>query len=192
MGEIISDLVLRLLINLVVLTIVVRFIYYPNNGDYKKAFAYFAMAMMVFLVAAMLEHVKFEMGFALGLFAIFSIIRYRTPSVDVKNMAYLFVVIGISAINALVDFFVLWRGMLLINTLVIVMIFILEKFPPQKPFVKQQLTFTPSNMAIVGKKEQLRQEIEDFVQLPVRKIEIEKINSSKNEISVLIYYKETS
>jgi len=105
-------------------------------------------------------------------------------------MAYLFVVLGISAINALVDFSVLWRGILIINSLVIIMLVVLEKFPPQRQVVKKALVFTPSDMSIVGKIQMVKQEIEAITKLSIHKVEIEKVSLSKNEISVSIYYVE--
>jgi len=190
MAEFILELVKRLIVNLLVLIVIIRFIYYPNNGSYKKAFAYFIMAMMVFLVAALLGRIKFEMGFALGLFAIFSIIRYRTTSVDVKNMAYLFLVLSISAINALVDFYTFWKGIVPVNLFIIILVYILEKYPPRKQYVKKQLTYTPQSMSSAAKPLLLKEELEEYLELRIHKIEIDKIHISRNEVSVYIYYQE--
>jgi hypothetical protein len=83
--------------------VVVRLIYYRlyRNRDY--VFTYFLINLVTFSLAYLLSKVTIGMGFALGLFAVFGILRYRTEAIRVRNLTYLFVVIGIALLNALVD-----------------------------------------------------------------------------------------
>ena len=94
-------LIVKTVFNLIIITVIIRYIYYPvtNNKDYL--FTYFLISMTVFLLCVLLDSVKLQLGFALGLFAIFGIIRYRTDPIAIKEMTYLFLVIGISVVNAL-------------------------------------------------------------------------------------------
>jgi hypothetical protein len=95
------EFLLRFFINLVVLFIIIRLIYYPLTKRKDYLFTYFLIGIIVFLLCFLLENVELKLGFALGLFAIFGIIRYRTDAIPIKEMTYLFIVIGLAVINAL-------------------------------------------------------------------------------------------
>ena len=94
-------LFVKTVFNLSIITIIVRYIYYPVTKNKDYLFTYFLISLTVFLLCVLLDSVKLQLGFALGLFAIFGIIRYRTDPIAIKEMTYLFLVIGISVINAL-------------------------------------------------------------------------------------------
>ena len=101
-----ADLIIILLLNVFVVFFISKFIYlrYKNKG--KKSlneffFTYNSAGLITFLLCFLLSNVKLDLGFALGLFAIFAILRFRTETIKVKEMTYFFVVIGVSAINAL-------------------------------------------------------------------------------------------
>ena len=95
------NLVVRFLFNLLVGFVLVRFAYFPKarRKDWYVTFMLFSSTM--FLLIFLMENVKLQIGFTLGLFAIFGMIRYRTQAVPIREMTYLFVVIGISVINGL-------------------------------------------------------------------------------------------
>jgi len=97
------ELVGRFTLNMVVILILVRWLYYSSSKRKDYLFTYILIASIIFLLCYLLESVKLQIGFALGLFAIFGIIRYRTNSMPIKEMTYLFLVIGISVINALAN-----------------------------------------------------------------------------------------
>jgi len=96
-----GELFFRFLFNFVVVFAIIRFIYYPIRKRKDYLFTYILISSVIFLLCFLLDNVKLEIGFALGLFAIFGIIRYRTRQIPIKEMTYLFLVIGISVINAL-------------------------------------------------------------------------------------------
>jgi len=81
----------------------VRGVYYRLYRDRDYTFTYFLINLVTFSIAYPLSHVAVEMGFALGLFAVFGILRYRTEAIQVRNLTYLFVVIGIALVNALAN-----------------------------------------------------------------------------------------
>src|SRR5665648_489504 len=119
------SLLIRFGFNAVAATFVV--LLYSRISKRKEFyFSYFAISIAVFLLVFLLESVTLELGFALGLFAIFGIIRYRTNPMPIKEMTYLFLVIGISVINALTT----ETGMaeiLFANVVVVLVTFGLEK-----------------------------------------------------------------
>ena len=119
-------ILLRLAINVVVLYIVIYLIYSRFSRKKDFMFPLFLMGIMLFMICILLRNSEMQMGMALGLFAVFSIMRFRTENLASKNMAYLFTVIGISVINAMFDFPNPVRGTILVNIIVILTVFILE------------------------------------------------------------------
>lgn len=180
----------RLIVNLISIFILIRFIYYKYNSQLENLFTFFLMGLTVFLVASSLERVKIDFGFAFGLFAIFSIIRFRTPPVDLKEMTYLFMVIGLSVINALVEFRISdWIGLLFSNLIVFGAAWFMENYKPRKDYLKKSLTFIPSSLHILNSKKLLLEEIKSSTKIDVLKVEISRINAAKNEVTVWIYFK---
>src|SRR5574344_2388801 len=99
-------------------------LYYRKSGrrDYYNTFLLFSVT--IFLLIFLLDNVKLQMGFALGLFAIFGMIRYRTETVPIREMTYLFMIIGISVINGLATS-VSYTELLTTNLIFIVMTWIM-------------------------------------------------------------------
>jgi hypothetical protein len=97
------ELIGRFALNLLVILILVRWFYFSTTRRKDFLFTYILISSIVFLLCFLLENVMLQIGFALGLFAIFGIIRYRTHAIPIKEMTYLFLIIGISVINALAN-----------------------------------------------------------------------------------------
>ena len=120
------ELVIRFGINLAVILILVRWLYYSTTRRKDYLFTYLLISSVVFLLCFMLESVSLQIGFALGLFAIFGIIRYRTNPMPIKEMTYLFLVIGISVINALTTG-TGWTEIVFANVIIVLITIGLEK-----------------------------------------------------------------
>jgi len=125
-NAVLLEALIRLSVNLVALIIIIRFLYHRFQSKAEHKFSFFLMGIMIFTICILLKNVEIQMGMALGLFAIFSIVRFRTLNMTTKDMAYLFAVIGVSAINALFDFPNPVRGTIMVNAIVILAILILE------------------------------------------------------------------
>ena len=97
------ELLLRLLLNTFVVYWISNRVYVKNNQNYQFYFGYNTISIVTFLMCFLLSSVKLELGFALGLFALFTIIRFRSGTIPIKEMTYLFVVIGVAVINALAN-----------------------------------------------------------------------------------------
>ena len=184
-----QEILIRLLINIVVLYILLRFIYFPYNGKRKMYFTYFLIGIMIFIISAFLGMVNIQMGFALGLFAVFSIIRYRTPPIEIKDMTYLFLVIGVAVVNALVHFTEFWRGIIISNAVILLSTYLQEKYKPNKTVLRKQLVYSPMDFSIINNVDLLKKELETLLNMPLIKVTVEKIHITKNELTVIIYYK---
>ena len=121
------QLFIRFTFNLLILILLVRGIYYRERKRKDFLFSYFSISTIVFFLCILLESVKLELGFALGLFAIFGIIRYRTKVIPIREMTYLFVIIGISVINALASMEISYAELLFTNMAVLLLLYTLER-----------------------------------------------------------------
>lgn len=119
-------ILIRLSLEVAVLLIIIPLIYRKFSGKREHMFSFFLMGIIIFTLCALLKSVEIQMGMALGLFAIFSIIRFRTSNFSTKDMSYLFTILGISAINAMFDFPHPIRGTIIFNSILIVTILSLE------------------------------------------------------------------
>jgi hypothetical protein len=120
------SVLLRLAINTAVLFVMLYFIFFRFTKKKDDIFPFFLMGTMIFIICILLKKSEMNMGMALGLFAIFSIIRYRSENLVAKNLAYLFTVITVSVINAMFDFPHPVRGIILVNLIIIVTVLFLE------------------------------------------------------------------
>jgi hypothetical protein len=126
------ETLVRFLIDLVALFILVRIIYFRFAQKKEFSFVLFLMGIMIFLMCLLLQHADISMGAGFGLFALFSVLRFRTRNLDFRPMAYLFTAIGISAINALGAFYDPVRGPILINGIILLSVYILEVSMPKE------------------------------------------------------------
>lgn len=136
------ETLIRFLIDLVALFILVRVIYFKYSPKREFSFVLFLMGIMIFLMCVLLQHADISMGAGFGLFALFSVLRFRTKNLDFRPMAYLFTAIGISAINALGTFLYPIRGPFMINGIILLSVFVLEISMPKEAKSKKELNGT--------------------------------------------------
>lgn len=128
-----SNLILNLFLNIFIVFFISKFIYLKFNNKGKKSlneffFTYNSAGLITFLLCFLLSNVKLDLGFALGLFAIFAILRFRTETIKVKEMTYFFVIIGVSAINALSNNNSSTLELVISNGSIVILLFLLEYF----------------------------------------------------------------
>lgn len=102
-GEDLAKLLVRLGFNLIFATIVIRFVYFRLYRNREYLFTYFIFNVITFCLCFLLRKVPIELGFALGLFAVFGILRYRTEPIRIRDLTYLFIVIGLGILNAVAN-----------------------------------------------------------------------------------------
>jgi hypothetical protein len=132
-------ILIRFVITLAFLFVLIAVIYFRYSKKEKFVFTFFLIGIIVFFICSMLKGVDIAIGMGLGLFAIFTILRFRTRNFSLKDMAYIFTVIGISVINSVIlpDFpFV---GFMIINSIIVIAAFILEEFLRKYSFDKQSI-----------------------------------------------------
>lgn len=125
--EDIYKLLVRFAINIFFLTFIVAFAVYPSQREREFAFTAVMMNVTVFFICFTLKKLELGIGMALGLFAIFGVLRYRTDAIRAKEMTYLFIVIGIAVINSLSNKSTSYAEVALVNTLIFVVAMLKER-----------------------------------------------------------------
>ena len=186
------ELLLRLLLNTFVVYWISNRVYLKNNQNYQFYFGYNTIAVVTFLMCFLLSSVKLELGFALGLFALFTIIRFRTGTIPIKEMTYLFVVIGVAVINALANKKVSYIELLFANFTIVFVVNYFENISPRIRREKKEtvsLTLQKfdqfSSLPLAEKTVHL----ERLVSKPITHFKIKKINQIENSAELTIFTK---
>lgn len=178
----------RFCINISFLTIIVRFLYYRNSKNKEFFFTYYMISVIVFFLCFTLKKFELDLGMALGLFAIFGIIRYRTNAIDIKEMTYLFIIIGVSVINSLANRKMSYAEILGANTLIIIILSFTEWFWTLNHQVSREIVYDvmanlkPSNYEI------LKFDLEQKTGLEIEKISIGEVNYQRGRAKLKIFY----
>src|ERR1035437_9972900 len=178
----------RFAIDIVFLFILIRVVYFRYYKKVKFLFTFFLMGIMVFFICSMLGTVFLDMTF--GLFAVFSILRFRTMNFSVKDMAYTFTTIGISLINSLRVLKFPLSGILIINIIIIVSAYILEEFLIKYRSERQSIIYDRLDLLKPEKKEKFLKDVSVRTGREVLKVKIRRINFKRKRALLDIYYKD--
>jgi hypothetical protein len=176
----------RFLLNIAFLTLIIRWLYYGATKRKDYLFTYYMIGIIVFLLCFTLKKYELDIGMALGLFAIFGIIRYRTDAVPIKEMTYLFVVIGVSVVNSLANQKMSYAEILAANSLVIIALFTIERLWFTRNVSIKIIQYEkienikPENAAI------LRQDLETRTGLKIENIKVGDIDFLKDAATITI------
>lgn len=153
-------------------------------------FYFFTMGIMAFFITAMLKAVFIDMGMAVGLVAIFAIIRLRSSNFTAKDIAYTYTIFGISVINSLKLLLFPLLGLLIINAIIILMVYLLEEYTAKYIFEKQTVIYDKLDLLKPEKKEKLLKDVSDRIGRDVLKVKILKINFKRKRAILDAYYKD--
>lgn len=203
-GQSMTELGIKFLLNLIVCWIIVRCFYYPKSHrrDYFFTFMIFSSAMLMLLYV--MGNSEVGVGLTLGLFAIFGVIRYRTETVPIREMTYLFVIIALAAINGLAPVYKvvgavtdnphyeLSTSALLVavisNVLVLLLIWILESEKMLKHTSTKLILYDRIDMIVPEKHDELKADLEKRTGIKIDKFEIGHIDFLKDAAFIKLYY----
>ena len=185
-----SKLFFKFALNLVFLFTIVRVVFYRNNRDKDYLFTFFMFNLMTFFICVLLRKVPMEMGFAMGLFAVFGILRYRTEALPIKEMTYLFIVIGLAMINALANKSISFAELFLTNIIIIGTTWGIETLWFNDHERSKIIVYEKIDMITPENEEKMITDLRDRTGLNIFKISIGKIDFLKDTAEVKIYYKE--
>lgn len=176
------------LLNLFFLTLIIRWLYYGSSGRKDYLFTFYMISIIVFFLCFTLKKYKLDIGLALGLFAIFGIIRYRTESIPIKEMTYLFVVIGVSIMNSFANKKMSYFEIIFANSAVVFAIVIIEKVWHLKHEVTKKIVYENIENIKPENYNLLKADLEKRTGISINKVTIEDIDFLKDSAVVVIFY----
>jgi hypothetical protein len=176
--------------NLLVLIVMVRFLYYRKAGDRDYAFTYLVFNPLIFFVCYWMNSVELELGFAFGLFALFSILRYRTDTIPVKEMTYLFAVIVLAVINSLVGDSISWPGLIFTNGATLLLVAVLEFAWYSKALKTAEINYEIIENIKPERHYILLEDLKNKTGLEIVKFEIRRTDFLRDTARIKVYYRD--
>ena len=183
-----GKLVVRLAINLVFLFLIVRVAYHAHQRQMVYVFTFVLMNVMVFFICFTLKKLDLGLGMALGLFAIFAIIRYRTNSIQVKEMTYLFIVIGLAVINSLSNKKTSYAELMFVNLIIFTTTIFMEQLFSMRRLRSQAILFDKLDLLKPDQRANLLANLKDRTGLDVQKVEVKRIDLQKKNAQIVVQY----
>ena len=176
---------LSLLLNLLMVFLIIRTIYYPNYRKLDTVFTFVMFNVSIFLLISLLNQIKISMGAAFGLFAVFTMLRYRTAGISIKDMTYLFIFIALGLISGVPP---------QIHVLLIIygVLYVMPFFLDTRFFIKRESTkiifFDNIDLIHASKENELIEELKTRTGLEIHRVSIEDISYLRDSATITIYY----
>ncbi|MGZ3898919.1 MAG: DUF4956 domain-containing protein [Bacteroidia bacterium] len=185
----------RLLIDLVSVFVLIRLIYFPIYKHRDLFFTFFIFNIIIFLISFLLNKVDLSMGAAFGLFAVFSMLRYRTEDISIKDMTYLFLTIAIGLVTAVTkikdtddSLEYLFLGGL--NLVILAITYLLESSILMKKETSKTVLYENIELIKAGRNDELLSDLKERTGMNIHRYSIQKIDFLKDAASIKIYYYE--
>jgi hypothetical protein len=186
-----SEMFLRFSLNMIVILLLIRWLYFSTTRRKDYLFTYILISCVIFLLCYLLANVKLQLGFALGLFAVFGIIRYRTDAMPIREMTYLFLVIGISIINSLADTKTSVAEVLFTNLVILFFTFGFEKLWLLRHEAFRIINYEKIELIKPDKHEELLADLRERTGIKdITRVETGKIDFLKDTCVLTIYFEE--
>jgi hypothetical protein len=183
-----GELILRFFLNFAVIVVIVRYLYYTTSKQKDYLFSYVMISTIIFLLCFLLNSVKLQIGFALGLFAIFGIIRYRTDSISIKDMTFLFIVIGVSVINALANKKISYAEIIFTNLIIILLVWVMEKLWLVNKEGKKIIEYEKIDLIKPEREAELLADLRERTGLDITRMEIGRIDFLRDTTRIRIFF----
>ncbi len=183
-----TELSLRLVLNCAVIYIVIFAIYYRKNKNAEYVLAFAVLNILIFFASSLLSHLRMETGFAFGLFAIFSILRYRTEQIKIKEMTFLFAVIIIAVINSLVTYKVALASIIFTDFVILMVLYYFESLFLQNAEKSMLVRYEKIELVAPEKREDLIIDLVKRTGLKIQSVEIESINLLQDTAQIKVTY----
>jgi hypothetical protein len=181
---------IRLLIDVLTTTILVRFIYFRNYRRTDLFLTFFSFNLVIFLITYLLNKVQMSMGAAFGLFAVFSILRYRTEGLSAKDMTYLFIVIAMGLISAIIKGS--WDELGLVSSMVLLVVWLLEGNLLMKRELTKMVHYDRIELILPERRDELLKDLHTRTGLDIHRVEIQTMDFLKDSALIMIFYYQTN
>ena len=184
----ILNLLFWYLVNFVVVTVIVRFVYYKHSHSKDYLFTFFMINTLVFFICFTLKKFDLGLGMALGLFAILGILRYRTSTIPIKEMTYLFMVIGVGVINSLSNKKMSYIELAFTNFCIIGLAAFLENIPLLKRELRETILYEKVDLIRPENHAELVADLQKRTGLKLSRLELGEINFLRDTVSIDLFY----
>jgi len=181
------EMVCRFSFTLAVVWVMIYFLYFRKSRRLDYYFTYIILSISVFFMIYLLGGVKLKIGFALGLFAIFGILRYRTETIPVREMTYMFSVISISVINALANDVSL-AELVFPNAVILIVTWLFEHFLLKRDVVSKLVLYDRIALIVPERREELIEDLRNRTGLKVTKVSVGSVDFLKDSAVLKVYY----
>lgn len=183
-----SDFVLNFGFNFAVAFVIVRFIYYPLKHNKNYVFTFLAFNTVIYFVLSLLTSVDLSIGVGFGLFAIFSVLRYRTDPMPAREMTYLFVIIALPVMNSVLLTGGNYMELVTANALVVAVLYVLEQGWGFRYDTSKRITYERIDLIRPENREQLLADLQQRTGLTITRVEVGRINFLRDTAELRIYY----
>ena len=179
---------LRFAINFAIVFVIVRFIYYPQRREKDYVFTFFAFNTIIFFVMGLLNNVDLGVGVGFGLFAIFSVLRYRTNTIPIREMTYLFVLIALPVVNSILLEEHSYEEFAVANGSVTGVLFVLEREWGFQYEARKIITYERIEMVRPENWPLLLDDLQARTGLVIHRVEIGRLNFLRDSAEIIVYY----
>ncbi len=188
--ETIIEILLSFGFNFLVVIAIVRGIYYPKTKDRDYIFTFLAFNTIIFFLVRLLSNIDLSVGFGFGLFAIFSVLRYRTKPIPIREMTYLFVIIALPVMNSILINGSGFEQLLLANLLIILVLYAIEQGWGFQFVARKMITYEKIELIQPEKHQQLLEDLRQRTGLQITGYEIGSIDFLRDTAKIEIFYTE--
>ena len=185
---VIFSMVIRYVLNFLVVYVIVRKIYYPITKNKDYFFSFFLVNTLIFFVCYLMNTASINLAVGFGLFAIFAIFRYRTDTVPIKEMTYLFMVVILAVINAVSTTDFSYIALLLTNVWIAALVWFMEKVWLVKYDASRLVVYEKIELIHPSREADLIQDLKDRTGLDIHKVKVGKIDFSSDTAIVEVFY----
>lgn len=182
-----SLMIFRFVLNMVFVFVLIQFFYFRKSRRLDYYFTFILISISIFFLIYLLGSVKIKVGMALGLFAIFGIIRYRTETVPVREMTYLFVIISLSVINA-IALNLSYAEIFATNLIYVASVWVVESFRGFRHLSSKLILYDRVDNIHPHQREELLEDLKKRTGLKITRVDVGAINFLQDTVMLKIYY----
>ena len=186
----VTEFLLGFLLNLLVAIIVVRFIYYPRTRDKHYVFTFLAFNTIIYFVLSLMVNSDLGVGVGFGLFAIFSVLRYRTDPVPIREMTYLFIILALPVMNSSGMLQTNWSLLILANSLVVLILWLLEKGWGFQYLTSQKVVYDNIELIVPARRAELIADLEQRTGHKISSVNIGNVDFLHDTAVIQVFYPE--
>ena len=174
--------------NFLVALLVVRFIYYPSTHDKRYVFTFLAFNTVIYFVLSFMTSIEIGVGVGFGLFAIFSILRYRTDPIPIREMTYLFIIAALPVMNSAGANSAIWLQLVAANAAIMAIMLVLEKEWGFHYEASKRIVYEKIELIQPDRRAQLLADLELRTGLKIKRVSIGKVDFVRDTACIKVYY----